>query len=158
VPNPAVPDLGVFQQASSQPGIPAATATQIAAETEVVSPEPRTKKDRQRKERDVSMAELARDIISISEHESGPSDGADAAGNEEQGAGATQFESDRQASFDLMIGRAPKGGRLRRPKGLSNKDAADESEGFDPMNELGTSPELDPSASKGRFRGRLGHR
>jgi hypothetical protein len=135
----AVPGLGIAVPAVTQPTAPA-------------SSEPRTKKDRQRKERDVSMAELARDIISISEQDSDTRDASDAA-NGETGTDPSQVESSRQASSDLIIGPAHKGVRLWRSK--NSKDAVDESEGFDPMDELGTAPELDPASGKSRSRGRL---
>ena len=102
----------------------------------------------------MSMAELARDIISISEQDSDTRDASDAA-NGETGTDPSQVESSRQASSDLIIGPAHKGVRLWRSKNSSHKDAVDESEGFDPMDELGTAAELDPAASKSRSRGRL---
>ena len=100
------------------------------------------------------MAELARDIMSISEQESvaqvstgdSPEEGVD-----------PSIESDRQASFDLVIGRAPKGGRLRRSKSSVQKDSAGDSTEFDPMDELATTreAEAEAAATKGRSKGRL---
>ena len=101
----------------------------------------------------MSMAELARDIMSISEQEVTSPESVDQTGiGEESDAGTTQFDSERQASFDLMIGPARKGGLLRRSKGPQHRDSVDESQGFDPMNELGTSPELEPATGKMRSR------
>jgi hypothetical protein len=90
------------------------------------------------------MAELARDIISISEQDSDNRDASNAANNGEPGAEASQVESDRQASSDLIIGPVHKGVRLWRSKSSSHKDAADESEGFDPMNEPLSRPAAAP--------------
>ena len=146
--------IGAVQPPTS---LPAAVAPDLGPASHPVSetvaeptaPEPRTKKDRQRKERDVSMAELARDIISISEQEPISPESVDAAADgEESDAATTQFDSDRQASFDLMIGPARKGGLLRRSKGQQHKDPVDDSKGFDPMNELGTSPGSNPRRAR----------
>ena len=111
------------------------------------SSEPRTKKDRQRRERDVSMAELARDIISISEQESFHSDTNDQGGQTSDGAGSPD-EAARHASFDLVIRPAPKSGRLRRSKIPAPKDAAEE------LADLVSDSELNATARLNRARTR----
>jgi hypothetical protein len=120
------------------------------------SSEPRTKKDRQRRERDVSMAELARDIISISEQESVPRD-ADEHGEHAQGGAASPDEAARHASFDLVLGPAPKSGRLRRSKIPTPKDAAEELADLVSDSGLNTAA-AEANADKGRTRSRLRHR
>jgi hypothetical protein len=156
VPTPAVQDLDVPTVT-----VPALFETVAPATNVPVTATPPTE-DLQRKEREVSMAELARDIMSISDHEYVPVDRPSAARGVEADAEspavaeldtvAPLFESDRQASADLMIGPARKGGLLRRSKGSPHKDTPDDSEGFDPMNELGTSPEPEPAEGKARSR------
>jgi hypothetical protein len=117
------------------------------------SSESRNKKERQRKEREVSMAELARDIISISEHEPVTND---AEGDGESQAASAADDAARHASFDLVIGPAPKGGRLRRSKIPQPKDAAEEL--ADLVSDSGLDAKMAESgADKGR-RSRLRHR
>jgi hypothetical protein len=121
------------------------------AET-IATSEPRGRKERQRKEREVSMAELARDIMSISEQESAAKVSTE---NSATGEVDPAVQTDRQASFDLVIGRASKGGRLRRSKASSSKESVDDSTSFDPMDELATTREAEAAASKTRSKGRL---
>ncbi len=70
------------------------------------------------------MAELARDIISISEQDTGYPDpaGPDAAPAPEVVVG---YDVTRQASFDMVLGPAPKSSRLRRSKNQIPEDAAE---------------------------------
>jgi hypothetical protein len=119
------------------------------------SSETLSRKERQRREREVSMAELARDIMSISDPEAVQSE----ASEEEEGQPGASAEVDvnRHASFDLVIGPAPKSGRLRRSKMSTPKDAAEE------LADLVSDTELEPKmaeagAEKGRTRSRLRHR
>ncbi len=101
------------------------------------------------------MAELARDIMSISEPEAVQTE----ASGEEEGQPGPKAEEDvnRHASFDLVIGPAPKSGRLRRSKMQTPKDAAEE------LADLVSDVELEPKMAeavveKGRTRSRLRHR
>ena len=100
----------------------------------------------------MSMAELARDIMSISEQESVA---RVSTGDSDTGEVDPAIQSDRQASFDLVIGRAPKGGRLRRSKSPSSKGSVDDPTSFDPMDELATTRQAEAAASKSRSKGRL---
>jgi hypothetical protein len=124
------------------------------------SSESRNKKERQRKEREVSMAELARDIISISEQESVPRDaneqGGQTQGGETQGGATTPDEAARHASFDLVIGPAAKTGRLRRSKIPTPKDAAEELADLVSDSGLNTAT-AESNAEKGRTRSHFRH-
>jgi hypothetical protein len=156
VPVPPVPVPPVLAAPVPMPPVPVAQEVPASldapmAET-IATSEPLGRKERQRKEREVSMAELARDIMSISEQESVAQVSTDDSPGEEVDP---SIESDRQASFDLVIGRAPKGGRLRRSKSSVPKESAGDSTGFDPMDELATTREAEAAATKGRSKGRL---
>ena len=153
IPDP-VPSAGAPVAARFEPQAsfdqPARSAGEITS-----PPEPVTKKEQpERKEREVSMAELARDIMSISEQESASATGSNSSDGEDPDTVSDFVEFERQASFDLILKPAPKGGRLRRSKGSAQKEPL-ESEGFDPLNELGTSPQLDTAGAKNRPRGRI---
>ena len=94
------------------------------------------------------MAELARDIMSISEQEGVA---LDATGQEVPSA--TADDPSRHASFDMVIGPAPKGGRLRRSKIPTPKDVAEEL--ADLVSDSALTAEDASSSEKSRSRSRL---
>jgi hypothetical protein len=147
--NPAVPAPPVTTV--GLPNLFADTHQPVAA----THPAPVTPVLQTREESGVSMAEMARDIMSVSDQEPIPRVSALAVGIEEPGIPMVQSDSDRRASFDLLIGPATKGGRLKRSKGSMQKGPVDSSEEFDSFDELAHSPELDTAGAKGRSRGRL---
>jgi hypothetical protein len=157
---PSVPETSV-ELANAAPAPVDQTVVATPPEQAVPGPdlitsstEPRTKKERQRKEREVSMAELARDIIAISEQEPG-SLSSNGHGAETEGEGSTADETGRHASFDMVIGPAPRGGRLRR-KIPTPKDAAEEL--ADLAADSGLETGVEAGGDKGRMRSRLRHR
>jgi hypothetical protein len=129
--------------------VPAVQVEEVAA---APAPEPAPKKGRLRREREPSMAELARDIIGISEQEGG---GASSSDSEEDADGVTTADdSTRQASFDLVIGPAPKGGRLRRSKSATQKLPRNEIDDLVPP-ENGDQHESSDAQGKSKPRSRL---
>lgn len=153
---PVIEPVVAYEATAVQPVEQAPASEQSVPGPDLItsSAEPRNKKERQRKEREVSMAELARDIISISEQEPVTVDSA-GSDSESQVGGAGE-DAARHASFDLVIGPAPKSGRLRRSKIPIPKDAADEL--ADLVADSGLDNKMAESgADKGR-RSRLRHR
>jgi hypothetical protein len=114
--------------AASVTQAPAVPATSAAAGAASQSPQAD-----QASESAVSMAELARDIFAVSDDDvSGAAPGA--------GGSVAAADTVRQASSDLIIGPAPKGGWLKRGKASGSKARTPSAENpqveDDPMSEL----------------------
>ncbi len=104
---------------------PAAASPAVAAPAVVGEPS----------ESSVSMAELARDIFAISEDDASPGSGGSA-------DGSARTERGREASSDLIIGPAQKGGWLKRGKASGAKGRTPTTE--DPQGPEGSQGSDDP--------------
>jgi len=103
----------------------------------------------------LSMSELAREIIAVSEDEptaTSPNPRIPRAPEDE--AAAVPADDGRSASFDLVLGPPQKGGKLRRSKPAISQERFLDPEGLVPNGEYGDS-ETPEKSEKGRSKGRL---